>query len=150
MFASFPINGTDLLKFIPQAPPFTFITSLEAVSTQKAFTTFVFNEKQTLCFNGTLSPAGVLEHIAQSAGCKSGYHDFVNGKKNRVAFIGEIKNFVCHRLPKAGELLRTEITLEATVYDVVHIVSGKTFIGEEEIASCTLKIFFGQGEVVNS
>lgn len=143
---SFPIKGADLLKFIPQKPPFTFISSLESVNAQKAFTTLVIEETLPLYFNGYLSATGLLEHMAQSAGCKSGYHDFEKGKRNGATFIGEIKNFICHRLPKAGEVLYTEVTLEATVYDAVHIVSGKTFIGNEEIASCTLKIFFGQGE----
>jgi len=142
----FPITGEQLIKLIPQKPPFVFISSLEAVSEASGQTSFVFDENHTLCYNGHLSAAGVLEHMAQSAGCKSGYENHQSGKKGRRGFIGEVKNFVCTRLPKAGEQLNTEITLEAVVYGVVNIVSARTHIGGEEIASCTIKIFFEQEE----
>lgn len=141
---NFPIKGEHLTALIPQKPPFVFITSLESVSENKAHTTFTFNENHALCFNRCLSSSGLLEHIAQSAGCRSGYESFHSGKHGNRAFIGEIKNFSYKRLPQVGEELHTEITLEATVYGVVNIVSGKTFINSEEIASCTLKIFFEQ------
>ena len=142
MSNQFPIKGAELISLIPQKHPFVFISSLEKIEGSKGYTTFLFESNHTLCFNNTLTVAGLLEHIAQSAGCKSGYETFIAGKEGRRGFIGEIRNFVCYRLPKAGELLQTEIMLEATVFGSVNIVSGRTKVGAEEIASCTIKIFF--------
>lgn len=142
----FPVTGAELTRLIPQKPPFVFITSLESVSEAKAHTRFIFDENHTLCHNGHLTAAGVLEHIAQSAGCKSGYANYASGKPGRRGFIGEIKNFICVREPKAGERLDTEITLDAVVYGVVNMVSAKTLINGEEIASCAIKIFFESAE----
>lgn len=142
MLNKFPVKGEELTLLIPQKPPFVFITSLENIEGNKGYTTFQFEGKHSLCFNNTLSVAGLLEHIAQSAGCKWGYETFMEGKEGRRGFIGEVRNFVCYRLPKAGELLQTEIVLEATVFGSVNIVSGITKVGAEEIANCTIKIFF--------
>lgn len=146
MLNQFPVKGEDLTLLIPQKPPFVFISSLEKIEDNKSYTTFLFESNHTLCFDNTMSIAGLLEHLAQSAGCKSGYKTFMAGKQGRIGFIGEIRNFVCYRQPKAGELLQTEIVLEATVFGSVNIISGKTMIGNEEIASCTLKIFFESAE----
>ncbi len=141
---NFPIKGEQLTTLIPQKPPFVFITSLEKIENNIGYTTFTFNAGHTLCTNNTLSATGVLEHIAQSAGCKSGYETFMQGKQGKRAFIGEVRNFVCHRLPVVGELLQTQIVLEATIFGTVNIVLGRTYINNEEIASCALKIFFEQ------
>lgn len=138
----FPVSGEALIRLIPQKPPFVFISSLDSVSENTCTTTFIFDKDHALCDDGTLSAAGVLEHIAQSAGCKSGYENFVSGKKGSLGFIGEIRDFVCSRLPHAGETLTTFINREAIVYGVVSIIIGKVSIGEEEIASCRIKVFF--------
>ncbi len=139
---TFPISGEAIIRLIPQKPPFVFISSLDSVTESTCTTTFTFDQDHTFCDDGKLSAAGVLEHIAQSAGCKSGYESFISGKKGSLGFIGEIRDFVCHRLPYAGETLSTFIHREAIVYGVVSIIIGKVSIGEEEIASCRIKVFF--------
>lgn len=138
----FPISGDKLTNLIPQKPPFVFIDSLNGVSQNKCITTFAFKADNVLCENGTLMLAGLLENMAQSAGCKMGYEDFMENKKSRRGFIGEVKNFSVLRLPNAGEELTTEIVIEGKVFGAVTLVGGKIFTGSEEIASCNMKVFF--------
>ena len=86
--------------------------------------------------------AGLLENMAQSAGCKMGYEDFTENKNSRRGFIGEVKNFSVFRLPDVGEELTTEIIIEGKVFGAVTLVAGKVFVGKEEISSCNMKVFF--------
>lgn len=138
----FPISGNQLTQLIPQKPPFVFIDSLNEVTENKCITTFTFKADNVLCENGKLMLAGLLENMAQSAGCKMGYEDFTENKKSRRGFIGEVKNFSVSRLPDVGEKLTTEITIEGKVFGAVTLIAGKIFTGNEEIASCNMKVFF--------
>ena len=138
----FPISGNQLTLFIPQKPPFVFIDSLNEVSDNKCITTFTFKADNVLCENGKLMLAGLLENMAQSAGCKMGYEDFTGNKKSRRGFIGEVKIFSVLRLPNIGEELTTEITIEGKVFGAVTLVAGKVFVENQEIASCKMKVFF--------
>jgi len=137
-----PISGTQLTNLIPQKPPFVFIDSLNEVSENTCITTFTFKADNVLCENGKLILAGLLENMAQSAGCKMGYEDFMESKKARRGFIGEVKNFSVSRLPNADEQLTTEITIEGKVFGAVTLISGKVFVGSEQISSCNMKVFF--------
>ena len=80
--------------------------------------------------------------MAQSAGCKMGYEDFEAQRPHRKGFIAEMKDMVCHRLPLAGEKLRTEIAVDSEVFGAVTIVIASVYSGEELLATCRLKIFF--------
>lgn len=138
----FPISGDQLTNLIPQKPPFVLINSLDAVNEKSCVTTFTVNPDHVLVDRGKLSLAGLLENMAQSSGCKLGYDDFNEGKKPRVGFIGEVRDFQYSRLPLTGEELRTEITVENKVFGSVTVVAAKIFSGDEEISSCKMKVFF--------
>lgn len=138
----FPIYGKNLTALIPQKHPFILISSLQEVSDNACVTFFSFSVEHVLCEDGKLSSAGLLENMAQSAGCKIGYEDFIQGKKHNVGFIGEVRDFAFSRLPNAGETLHTIITIENKIFGTVTVMSGKILISDEEIASCKMKIFF--------
>jgi 3-hydroxyacyl-[acyl-carrier-protein] dehydratase len=137
-----PISGENLASLIPQKHPFVLISSLEEVNESTCLTTFRFTSDHVLCESGQLSAAGLLENMAQSAGCKIGYEDFMNGKKHAVGFIGEVRDFGFTRLPKAGEELSTEITIEHKVFGTVTVMTGRIRVKDEAIASCKMKVFF--------
>ncbi len=137
-----PISGEQLIQFIPQKPPFVLISSLTEINEDTCVTTFSFEATHVLCENGKLSAAGLLENMAQSAGCKMGYEDFIAQKKSRRGFIGEVKDFHFTRLPDAGEELITEIIIEGKVFGAVTLIAGKIRSGDVEIASCKMKVFF--------
>ena len=137
-----PISGNQLTQLIPQKPPFVFINSLNEVNENSCITTFMFDADNVLCSNGKLSLAGLLENMAQSAGCKMGYEDFAEGKKSRRGFIGEVKEFSVSRLPSVGEELTTEINIGGKVFGAVTLVAARILAGEEEVSSCKMKVFF--------
>ncbi|MBP7390014.1 MAG: hypothetical protein KA841_06395, partial [Chitinophagales bacterium] len=142
----FPISGQELVQLIPQKEPFVFISSLLSVDERRCTTTFTFDPNHALCNYGNLSIGGIIENMAQSSGCKMGYENFMKGKPARAAFIGEVREFTYSRLPKAGELLTTEITIENMVFGSVVVIAGKVKVGREAIASCKMKVFFETDE----
>ena len=137
-----PISGDQLIQFIPQKPPFVLISSLTEINQDTCVTTFSFDRTHVLTENGKLSAAGLLENMAQSAGCKMGYEDFITQKKSRRGFIGEIKDFQFTRLPESGEELITEIYKEGKVFGAVTLIAGRIRSGNEPVASCRMKVFF--------
>ncbi len=137
-----PVSGKDLVKLIPQKEPFVLVSTLHDVTDNACHTSFDFDEQHVLCNNGFLSLAGLLENMAQSSGCKLGYEDFMDGVAPRRGFIGEMKDLVFYRFPKAGSLLSTEVIVEGKVFGAVTIVHVKVADAQGELASCRMKIFF--------
>lgn len=142
----FPVTGPLLKSLIPQKEPFVLIDSLDEVNGNVCVTSFSFMPNHVLCAGNKLSAAGLLENMAQSAGCKLGYEDFAQGKKHTVGFIGEVRDFSFTRLPEAGEKLTTEIIVENKVFGTVTVLSGSIKINDETIASCRMKVFFQPDE----
>lgn len=137
-----PISGEQLTLLIPQKPPFVFISSLVAVSPDACTTTFTFDATHLLCHNGFLTTAGMMENMAQSAGCKMGFEDFQQGKTHSQVFIGEIRDFVYNRLSAAGEEITTEVVIESRVFGAVAVAGVTMRCSNETIATCKMKIFF--------
>lgn len=135
-----PVTTPLLTQLIPQKPPFVLISELHEVTDNHCTTVFNFNDTHVLCKDGKLTVAGLIENMAQSCAVKAGYECYLVNKKVPLGFIGDIKDFRFTRLPKAGETIRTEITIEHRIFDVTMIL-GKVWVGSEEIAGCKMKIF---------
>lgn len=144
-----PIVGETLIQLIPQKPPFVFVDALLRVTAQSCTTAFTPHPDNPLVQNGKLSLAGLLEHMAQSAGCKTGFDDFNEGKKPRVAFIGEVKEMHVNRLPETGTTIHTTIEVEHLVFGSVVVVKATSKADEEVLASCKMKVFFETEESEN-
>jgi predicted hotdog family 3-hydroxylacyl-ACP dehydratase len=143
-----PVTGNALIELIPQKPPFVLISSLHEVSEQNCVTGFLVQNTHVLYNNESLSAPALLENIAQTCAVKVGYECSLVNKKVPLGFIGDIKDFRYSRLPKHGEELRTEITIEHQIFDVT-IIAGKITVNGEEIAGCKMKIFVEPEEKKN-
>ena len=80
----------------------------------------------------------MIEHIAQSIALHKGYYYYLNGKPAPMGYIGAIKQINIARLPRVGEVLRTEIVIIQEFMDVT-LVKMQTFIGDERIAEGEMK-----------
>lgn len=124
----------DIEKWIPQRPPFVFIDTVVEVSDTHAVTQYTVPLESPLVERGGLSLAGLMENAAQTCAVRAGY----NGG-NRIGFIGAVKQMVATRFPKTGETLTTEVRLLQEVMNI-SLIECVTKIGEEKIASTTLKL----------
>lgn len=131
----------DIRELIPQRPPILLVDGLESVEGDTAVSTLTVRADN--CFtdeDGLLAEAGVMEHIAQSASALAGYKAVQAGATAPpVGYIGEVKKFRLHRLPRMGEVLRTTVSF-GTEVEGVTLLSAETRAGEELIASTQMKI----------
>ncbi len=131
----------DIRELIPQRPPILLVDGLESVEGDTAVSTLTVRADN--CFtdeDGLLAEAGVVEHIAQSASALAGYKAVQAGATAPpVGYIGEVKKFRLHRLPRMGEVLRTTVSF-GTEVEGVTLLSAETRVGEELIASTQMKI----------
>ncbi|MEO8117090.1 MAG: hypothetical protein ABI653_05520 [Bacteroidota bacterium] len=64
---------TNILKLIPQRPPFVMVDHLINADEKTAETSFLILPENLLVENGFLSEAGLMENMAQTAAAKAGY-----------------------------------------------------------------------------
>ena len=131
----------DIRELIPQRPPILLVDGLESVEGDTAVSTLTVRADN--CFtdeDGLLAEAGVVEHIAQSASALAGLKAVEAGATAPpVGYIGEVKKFSLHRLPRVGETLHTTVSFGTEVGGVT-LLSAETRIGEEVIATTQMKI----------
>lgn len=134
------VADLDILKLIPQRPPFVMIDRLVASDGLNTSTTLLVTRQNVLLANGYLSEAGLIENIAQTAAAKAGYEALKNNEPVKTGYIGAIKNLEVFSLPKVNDLLETEVTVDNQIFDVT-LISGRVKCNGELLAQCEMKIF---------
>ena len=130
----------DILKLLPQRPPFVMIDRLLYCDKVVTKTDFLVREDNIFCDNGQLTESGLVENIAQTCASRVGYINlFILKDTVKLGFIGAIRNMEIHRLPKLNELITTQITVVEEVFQMT-LVTAQVTIGEELIASSEMKI----------
>ena len=132
-----PIQAHDLL---PQQFPFQMVDTL--LKSDEAFfaTSFQVMLDNVMVSNGHLSEGGMLENMAQTAACGTGYFFSSQGKSVPVGFIGAIKRVNISRNPAVGELLHTEVVVKNQIGNA-SIADAKIEINGDVVATCELTIF---------
>ena len=88
----------------------------------------------------TMAETGLIEHLAQSCSALAGWQAQSQALDHPpVGLIGEVKHFNCHRRPKLGERIKSNITFGMTFGNVT-LATGQAFVDEEMIADINLKI----------
>ncbi len=106
-------------------------------------TSFCISENNIFLENGSFKEPGLVENIAQTAAARAGYVSRAENKPVQVGYIGAVNNLQVHKLPRLGDELITEITIENQIFDVT-LISGKITCNNETIAQCRMKIFINQ------
>ncbi len=133
----------DIQILIPQAPPFVMIDKLLAFTETATTTGFTIKADNIFVENGVFKEPGLVENIAQTAAARAGYVSHTENKPVLVGYIGAVNNLQVFALPKTGDDLITEITIENQIFDVT-LISGKITCNGEVIAQCKMKIFINQ------
>ena len=90
--------------------------------------------------DGLFLEGGLLENIAQTAALRAGYTAKTENKPVVVGYIGAVNDFEVFSLPKVGDELVTEISVENQIFDV-SVISGKVWHNDELVAKCQMKLF---------
>ncbi len=137
------INSDSILSFIPQRAPFVMVDELLHCDEKTGRTGFLVRADNIFVENGELREPGLAENIAQTAAARSGYLGGRSDEPIPVGYIGGIKNLEIMALPKTGDELITEITIENQIFDVM-LISGRVFCREQLMAQCEMKIFINK------
>ncbi|HEX8022719.1 3-hydroxyacyl-ACP dehydratase [Mucilaginibacter sp.] len=130
----------DILTQIPQKWPFVMVDTLVSSNDDATRTTLLVQAENVLVSNDELSEAGLVENIAQTAAVRAGYIARQLDKPVQPGFIGAVKNLEVFALPKVGDTIETEITIENQIFDVT-IIKGKVTCKGVTMAQCEMKIF---------
>jgi predicted hotdog family 3-hydroxylacyl-ACP dehydratase len=130
----------DIRSLLPQAPPFVMVDTLLFSDEKTARTAFLIQADNVLVDNGAFSAAGLMENIAQTAAAGMGNIAAITGQPVSPGYIASVKNLEIAVLPRVGDQLITEITIEARVLDIV-VISGTITCKGIVIATGEMKIF---------
>ena len=128
-------------RLIPQRAPILMVDRLLEAQDDTARTCLTVRpDNFFIDEDGCLDEVGLIEHIAQSASALAGYKALAQGaSRPPVGYIGEVKKFSLHRLPRVGETLCTTVRFGMEVGGVTQL-SAETRSGEELIATTQMKI----------
>jgi predicted hotdog family 3-hydroxylacyl-ACP dehydratase len=133
----------DIQSLVPQRPPFVMIDKVLGVGEDMIRTGFTIKSDNIFVEDGEFKEPGLVENIAQAAAARAGYISRTENKPVFVGYIGAVKNLEIYSLPKTGDELITEISIENQIFDVT-IASGKISCNETVLAQCKIKIYINQ------
>lgn len=133
------VQYKDLQQLLPQRPPFVMVDQILDISEKAGVTEFHIREDNLFLDDGVFSASGLLENMAQSCAARIGYINCTKGGQVKNGVIGDIRNFMVLRQPKCGETLTTHIDIVEEVFNLT-LVNLTTMVGDEQVASATMKI----------
>ena len=132
-------RGEQIKRLIPQREPIIMVDAFYEATDKECRTGLTITSENIFCKNNSMEPVGIIEHIAQSASAHTGYMAMAANLPAPVGYIGEIKNFNCHRPVSVGDKLSTTIILKTQVLNIL-MIDAETKVNGEIAATCQMKI----------
>lgn len=133
-------SNEQIFDLIPQRPPMVMVDTVFEADDHAICAALTVTEDNIFCCNGCLEETGLVEHIAQTAAALAGYETVSQHLPPRLGFIGEVKNFEWHELPRVGQTVQSSLEVIAKMAGVT-LVQATTTLDNRPIASCQMKIF---------
>jgi len=116
------------------------VGKLLSVDEEVTHSSFIIKADNVFVKNNQFQEAGLLENIAQTAALGVGYIATMEHKPVNRGYIGTVKDLEIFNLPKVGDEIITETSIENQIFDVT-VISGMVWLGEQLIAQCEMKVF---------
>ena len=136
----FPVE--DIIALIPQKAPFVMVSKLLYADETTIRSGFIITNDNVFVKDGVFQEAGLMENIAQTAALRAGYMALKDNKPVETGYIGAVKDFEVFNLPKIGDELTTEITIQNQIFNVT-VIDGKIWLNGDLLAQCEMKVFIG-------
>jgi len=130
----------SIKKYIPQREPMIMVDTLLSHDESITKSAFTIATDNVFVSHGEFMEAGLLENMAQTAALGKGYEYAEKNEQPPLGFIGAVKNFKVFHLPKASEVLKTQVTVKHQILNA-SIVEAEVKNKDLLLASCELKIF---------
>ncbi|HQW92184.1 MAG TPA: 3-hydroxyacyl-ACP dehydratase [Ferruginibacter sp.] len=139
------LQTKNIENLLPQRAPFVMIDGLMSSTETTTTTMFGIRTDNIFVVDGVLREPGLIENIAQTAAARAGYISKTENKPVMVGYIAAINNLQVFALPRTGDELITEITIENQIF-AVSLITGKITCNDQLIAQCSMKIFINQNK----
>ena len=136
----FPVE--DIRGLIPQKAPFVMVDKLLFVDELTTKSSFIIDRDNVFVKKGVFQEAGMMENIAQTAALRAGYMAQKDNKPVETGYIGAVKDFEVFNLPKVGDELTTEISIQNQIFNVT-VIEGKVWHSGDLLVQCEMKVFIG-------
>lgn len=130
----------NIEELIPQRAPMIMVDTFSGVSGNVSHTDFKVDAGNLFVDDGFLTECGIIENIAQSAAAYTGFLSRENNVPVSLGYIGSVNDFKTVRLPRTGETIHTSVRVLQEVFNIT-LIEARCAAGDEEIASCRMKIF---------
>ena len=135
-----PLTNVDISTLIPQADPFIMIDHIVQIDENSISTELNIRPDHVLCENNRFQEAGLIEMMAQTAACLTGYRSKESNKEIRTGYIGMVKNLEIYRLPSCHSNIIATIIEKKQVLNIV-IINGKIMQDDDLIAQAEYRIY---------
>lgn len=134
------LRSIDIHEVLPQQDPFVMIGTLVHFEMTTSTTETLIKEDNIFVDNGCFSASGMMENIAQTCAARVGfYNKFILHKDVQIGFIGAIRNYVVHSLPKVGSIISTKVDILEEVFGMT-LADAEIRCGDELIATAEIKL----------
>ncbi len=133
------VDKENITELLPQRPPILMIDTLISQDEERTVTHFEILDTNMFIRDGEFQESGIIENIAQTAAARAGYYYKMHNETPPLGFIGAVSKVKIDRYPKSGDTLRTMVEMKHEVFNIT-MIKGYTFIGDEQIAECEMKI----------
>ncbi len=134
------MSDIDIQDIIPQRPPFLMVDRLLSYDVTVSRTSFLVRPDNVFV-DGTLSSAGIVEHIAQTCAARIGYYNkYILHRDVVIGYIAAIRHLDVHRHPEVGDELLTSIEELGSAFGMTLVHADVRTSCGELIADGELKI----------
>lgn len=133
-------ESINVLKLLPQRPPFVMVDKLIYFDQQETITSLTVDQNNIFVENEIFTSSGLIENIAQTCAVRMGYiNQYIYKENVKLGFIGSIKNLEILKFPKVGDVLTTSIKIIEEVFQMT-LVLACIKINDETIVTSEMKI----------
>ncbi len=138
------VDKDDILQLLPQRPPMVMVDGLMAYHKDACTSRLQLSSANLFCKDSVFHEAGLIENMAQTAALHSGYAALQDQKKARTGYIGALKRFSLHKLPKDNDALTTQVNILHKLLDAL-VIKASVFVEDDLMAEAEMNIFLMDG-----
>lgn len=130
----------SVLDILPQREPFILIDAMLHYDDNKTTTSFEIKDCSLFLSGDRLTTTGVIENIAQTCAARIGYiNKFILKRDISAGFVAAIKKLEICQWPHIGDVITTDIEVQAEVFDMMRAMAIVR-LGGKEIATAECRM----------
>lgn len=134
------LRDIDIHTLLPQQEPFVMVGTLVAYDATHTATETLVKADNIFVEGGELCAEGMVENIAQTCAARIGYvNKYILKRGIQIGFIGSVRHFKLHRLPRVDEIITTRVKIEQEVFGMT-LATATVHSGAELLAETEIKI----------